>query len=186
VQSNLETDIIKATSSAFAGHLSKADAYANSNAVTSLKGIGIATGSLIMSTLDPDHVPFFGDEVFRWIMWDEPSSSPGKGWTRKIGYTPKEYRRFVELLDAFRKRVDVSAIEIEKVGYVLGRTKADLEGTGSGDVEEKKESGKRKAEVLEEKVTVEAPAVKKDKEKLTEQASQSSRSSRSKRRRHSE
>jgi len=116
-----------------------------------------------MSTLDPEQVPFFGDEVFRWIMWDEPSSGPAsqKGWSRKIGYTPKEYRRFVELVNGFRQRLGVPASEVEMVGYVLGRTKADLDAkpdesetnemtevdAGIRDGKEKSKNGKKKADV---------------------------------------
>jgi hypothetical protein len=127
VTSNSDADIKKAIGAAFKSHQTAPDAVANSNAITSLKGIGIATASLIMSTLDPDNVPFFGDEVFRWLMWDEPSTSPGKHWSRKIAYNLKEYKRFAELAAAVIQRLGIPAIELEMVGYVLGRSEAEID-----------------------------------------------------------
>ena len=125
--SNSDNKIKEVTHRAFKAHEDKPDAVTSSNSLTSLKGVGIATGSLILATYDPDHAGFFGDEVFRWLMWDEPTSKPGKGWSRVIAYNLKEYKRFAEQMDAVVKRLGVNAIEVEMVGYVLGRSKADID-----------------------------------------------------------
>src|SRR5947208_13602827 len=55
-----------------------------------LRGIGPATATAILAAGYPSIVPFFSDEAFRWIMWDEPSKGPGS-WKRKIDYNLKEY-----------------------------------------------------------------------------------------------
>ena len=39
--------------------------------LTTLKGVGPATASLILSCWDPRKVPFFSDEVFRWLHFEE-------------------------------------------------------------------------------------------------------------------
>lgn len=98
--------------------------------LTTLRGIGPATASLLLSCADPDKVPFFSDELYRWMMWDEPDTAKGRGWARKIGYTDKEYTGLVEKVRACLERLrgeqgweegEVGAMDLEKVAYVLGR-----------------------------------------------------------------
>jgi hypothetical protein len=110
-----------------------------------LKGIGTATGSLILSVWTPmpyesieddcmdeyereiSGVPFFSDELFRWCMWD--AGSKGKelgGWQRKIRYTGKEWKDMREQVWKLGKRLGVKAVECEKVAYVLGRERVDV------------------------------------------------------------
>ncbi|EME44721.1 hypothetical protein DOTSEDRAFT_98624, partial [Dothistroma septosporum NZE10] len=86
--------------------------------LTKLKGIGPATASLLLSVYDPDHTPFFSDELFRWAFW---SPAKGKGWDRSIKYTPKEYLELFEKVQELCERLEVKAIEAEKVAYVLGK-----------------------------------------------------------------
>lgn len=108
---------------------------------------------MILGTFDSETTIFFGDEVFRWLAWDEPAKG-SKGWPRQIAYTAKEYRRLDELATDLRKRLDVQAIDIEKVGYVLGKEAADLdssiESREKNEVDEpapkKPAGGKRKME----------------------------------------
>lgn len=102
--------------------------------LTKLKGIGPATASLLLSTGDPDKVPFFSDELFRWAFWEDKF---GCRWDRKIKYSAKEYRELVAKLTDFRQHFEkkVSAIDIEKVAYVLGKRATDL--SSSNDREEK-------------------------------------------------
>lgn len=99
-----------------------------------LKGIGPATASLLLSVYKPDAVAFFSDELFRWVHWEE---GKGKGWDRKIGYTMKEYQSLCKEVEKVRARLDVPAVEIEKVAWVLGRKGADLAGTEHGKAEKK-------------------------------------------------
>ncbi|OQO02442.1 hypothetical protein B0A48_11969 [Cryoendolithus antarcticus] len=115
-----------------------------------LKGIGPATASLLLAVNDPERVPFFSDELFRWAFWKDETASR---WDRKIKYTPKEYRELVARVAEFRSRVEgVSAAEIEKVAYVLGKREQDLAIVGevsqpkaAKDDVETKPSTKRKA-----------------------------------------
>ena len=65
--------------------------------LTKLKGIGPATASLLLSTSDPENVPFFSDELFRWAFWED---KPGCRWDRKISYSAKEYRELVAKVTA--------------------------------------------------------------------------------------
>ncbi|PSK34516.1 hypothetical protein B9Z65_8842 [Elsinoe australis] len=90
--------------------------------LTTLSGIGPATASLILSTLYPDDFPFFSDEMFRWMMWDEPAKDGKKGWERKIGYTAKEYEALFGKVGEVRERLGCGARQAECVAYVLGKT----------------------------------------------------------------
>ena len=93
-------------------------------ALSKLKGIGPATASLLLSSYDPVRIPFFSDEIYRYLLWEEAKS---KGWDRKINYTIKEYRTLFERVAALRERLEVvsgeevSAVHIEKAAYVLGK-----------------------------------------------------------------
>jgi hypothetical protein len=76
--------------------------------VQGLAGVGPATASLVLSVCEPGDVPFFGDELFRWVTWGE-SVGGGKdaGWKRKIKYDVKEYRVLFEGVRALRERLNV-------------------------------------------------------------------------------
>lgn len=101
--------------------------------LSQLTGVGPATASLLLSTYDPEKAPFFSDELFRWAMWEE---GKGKGWDRKIKYDVKEYQalrsRVREFQTRFEKQIgkQASALDVEKVAYVLGKRAASSEGTG--------------------------------------------------------
>ena len=82
-----------------------------------LRGVGPATASLILNCRDPNKIPFFSDELFRWAFWNDKS-----GWDQSIKYTAKEYLQLHTRVQELRKRLDVSALNIEKVAYVLGKT----------------------------------------------------------------
>lgn len=93
-------------------------------AVSKLKGVGPATASLIMSSYDPVKIPFFSDELFRYLHWSE---GKGKGWDRKITYTLKEYRDLYEKTQELRQRLEkesgnvVKAVDLEKMAYALAK-----------------------------------------------------------------
>ncbi|KAF1814586.1 hypothetical protein P152DRAFT_432696 [Eremomyces bilateralis CBS 781.70] len=98
-----------------------------------LKGIGPATASLMLSTFDEDNLPFFSDELFLWLHWDEPvnaGTAPkgnGTGWKRNIRYTAKEYESLIDKLVQVKERLktshnrDSTALEWEKVAWALGK-----------------------------------------------------------------
>jgi hypothetical protein len=112
--------------------------------LTQLKGIGPATASLLLSVAAPASVPFFSDELFRWVMWGE-GGKPG-GWKTGIKYNVKEYREVVERVGLLRKRLGVRAVDAEKVAWVLGK-----EGVDVGFVDVEGEEGRDEEGVVEPK-----------------------------------
>lgn len=92
--------------------------------VCKLKGVGPATGTLVLSIYDPRHVPFFADEVFAWVV----DRGGNEGWSDqrfevknlKLKYDRKEYAALWEGVSKVVKGVgEVTAQEIEKTAYVL-------------------------------------------------------------------
>ncbi|KAF1960344.1 hypothetical protein CC80DRAFT_383232, partial [Byssothecium circinans] len=123
--------------------------------LTALKGVGPATASLFLSVYEPERVPFFSDELFRWVMWEEPISPVSlPSWKRGIKYTAKEYAEVVGRVEAVRERLGVRAVECERVAWVLGREGVNVGGgrdeegerDKDGEVEAKIEEGESKAE----------------------------------------
>lgn len=94
------------------------------SSISKLRGVGPATASLFLSCYDPFKVPFFSDELFRYLHW---SDTKGRGWDRKISYTMKEYKTMLAKTQALRDRLEtesgetVKAIDLEKMAYVLGK-----------------------------------------------------------------
>lgn len=119
VQQNSDEFVRETTIAGFS-----ADSWSDSlDILTKLRGIGPATAALLLSTGDPETLPFFSDELFRWAFWDSKS---GAGWDRKIKYSVKEYRELKEKVDELRDRIGKGAIEAEKVAYVLGKRELNL------------------------------------------------------------
>ncbi|KXL43401.1 hypothetical protein M433DRAFT_52836, partial [Acidomyces richmondensis BFW] len=85
-----------------------------------LRGVGPATASLLLSTYDSEHFPFFSDELFCWAFWNDR-----EGWKKRIKYDLKEYMALFEMVEEFQQRYksesgeNVSALDVEKVAYVL-------------------------------------------------------------------
>ncbi|GAB7335346.1 hypothetical protein MBLNU13_g07736t1 [Cladosporium sp. NU13] len=126
VQQNSEEFVNETTTEGFSE-----GSWAHSlDVLTRLKGIGPATASLLLSTSDPETLPFFSDELFRWAFWENKS---GAGWDRKIKYSVKEYRELKEKVNGLRDRIGKGAIEVEKVAYVLGKREADLGASQKSD-----------------------------------------------------
>lgn len=125
VTENSVKDIREKTKQAFAEYAADNSHYAKAiTTLTKLRGIGPATASLLLSCYDPIQVPFFSDELYRYLHWSDAKS---KGWDRKISYTMKEYKDLWQKMQDIRNRVEkesgqvVGAIEIEKVAYVLAK-----------------------------------------------------------------
>lgn len=121
-----------------------------------LKGIGPATAALLASCYDPEHIPFFSDELFRWTHWDgiqmdlqdkkTPLKKPGKGWSRQIGYTPREWESLAVKCKHLQQRMaavhrSVNCLDIEKVAYVLGKEAVDIEDEKEGTSGEDEDDG---------------------------------------------
>lgn len=139
--------------------------------MTKLKGIGPATASLLLSTYDPVKVPFFSDELYRYLHFE---AAKFKGWDRKINYTMKEYKSLFSELQTLRERLEkeskqtISATDIEKVAYVLGKEAANPDKhylekkTGVDDEAQQPSSPKRRKknnteEIKRKEPTPEAP-----------------------------
>ena len=126
--SNPPSTILTTTRDAFTTYSSNLQNSGHTKALTALialKGIGPATASLLLSCYDPVHIPFFSDELYRYLHWEE--GTRGKGWDRKIGYTLKEYRALYDKLQILRLRLEhesgeeVKAVEVEKMAYALAK-----------------------------------------------------------------
>jgi len=129
VQSNT-AEIIQSTTSEALNLLDNglSDAYPPLKALktlTALKGIGPATASLLLAVAAPETVPFFSDELFRWCTWDQ-SGSPS-GWKRAIKYNVKEYETLCRRVGELKERLDVRAVDVEKVAWVLGKQGVNVE-----------------------------------------------------------
>ncbi|KAF8605016.1 hypothetical protein BDV93DRAFT_605521 [Ceratobasidium sp. AG-I] len=86
-----------------------------------LKGVGPATGSLVLSVYD-DCVPFMSDEAYIWAMYaDEEAESGKKGKKREIKYTEKGYFDYAVRIWEIAESMKRSPMEIERAGWVLGR-----------------------------------------------------------------
>jgi hypothetical protein len=151
VKENPAEQVESLSKDTFAAYFKSLDAAAAVKEFTVLRGIGPATASLIISVADPEKVVFFGDEVFRWLLWDEESKA-GKGWDRKIGYNLKEYKALAEKAKEICERLGVRAADVERVGWVLGKENQDIDGKAG-----------KKASKTDSKANVKAE--KKDEEK---------------------
>ncbi|KAL8664187.1 MAG: hypothetical protein Q9202_003265 [Teloschistes flavicans] len=139
VASNSVSEVRQTTSSAFS--IFTSDDIPNPakaiSTLSKLKGIGPASASLILSCYDPTTIPFFSDELFRWLHWeikDEKSTkrkrtveSKDEGWNRKIKYTAKEYAAIFDKTSKFRERLskeageEIKAVNVEKVAYAIAK-----------------------------------------------------------------
>lgn len=121
--------------------------------LSKLKGIGPATASLLLSCYDPDTIPFFSDELFRWLHWQTDVDGNTKkrksrgieddgNANRKINYTAKEYASIFEKTTTLRERLSkeagepITAVGIEKAAYKISKSAQEEEKrTGSPDDE---------------------------------------------------
>ncbi|KAI1435551.1 hypothetical protein GGR50DRAFT_317430 [Xylaria sp. CBS 124048] len=110
VSSNDEAVLEKTIQEAVAEYWSDKDATKAMNAIKTLKGIGPATASLILSVHDPERVIFFSDEAFWWLCCG--------GRKSPIKYNAKEYQQLAELAVKMAKRLQVGATDIEMAAYV--------------------------------------------------------------------
>ena len=174
VASNPPSAILTSTRTAFTTYSTNPDTSGNTkalNALTTLKGVGPATASLLLSCYDPTHIPFFSDELYRYLHWEE--GSRGKGWDRKIGYTLKEYRALCDRLQILRLRLEhesgeeVKAVDIEKMAYALAKSEQQAEGLGEpkgegeGDGEDVQPTSSKKRSKDKDAGEVQPPSSKK-------------------------
>ena len=125
IASNSVDDVRTNTRNAFAIYKSNNQDYAKAvTAMSKLKGVGPATASLFLSCYDPINIPFFSDELYRYLHWEDARS---KGWDRKIGYTMKEYKELYSRLHSLRERLEkesgqiIKALDLEMMAYALNK-----------------------------------------------------------------
>ena len=132
VASNADDEVKKITRDAFAVHATgDADRYVEPMTILcSLKGIGPASASLLLSVYDPVRVPFFSDEAYRWLMY---AKGTGHGWDRVVRYNHPTYHIYYEKVREIRERLKDDdadgpwARDVERVGFVLGKARQQME-----------------------------------------------------------
>ncbi|RAH63923.1 uncharacterized protein BO66DRAFT_258144 [Aspergillus aculeatinus CBS 121060] len=131
-----------------------------------LRGVGPATGSLVLSVLSSDDdgegevggggigVPFYSDDVFLWLCLGvfpggDPERvgkafKPGKSGELNVKYSAGEYRELWDAVRRLRGRlgVGVGCLEIEKVAFVVRFGIGGEDGIEGVVVEEEKEEEK--------------------------------------------
>ena len=131
VASNSEDTVRETTARAFEvlSGTSYQDTEALSNKIlealgvlTELRGIGPASASILLSVRHPAHVPFFSDEAYRWLTY-----TTGNPWTAGIKYNVKEFRMMLSASLELCQRLDVSAVDVERVGWLLGQEASKLD-----------------------------------------------------------
>ncbi|KAI4719033.1 hypothetical protein E4T48_04786 [Aureobasidium sp. EXF-10727] len=157
VESNTDETVETCTREAFETYDKDNDQWDKAVAMMAkgLRGVGPATASLLLNTYDGDKVPFFSDELYRWVMFSE---GKGNGWDRKIKYSAKEYQELYSRVEMLRERLGkesdetITSVQVEMVAYVLGRRQIggakrkeiDEEGKETVDEETGKGTTKRK------------------------------------------
>ncbi|KUI58695.1 hypothetical protein VP1G_05983 [Cytospora mali] len=111
VSSNDESFVEDTIKNALVLYKKPSDTPAALDVLTKLKGIGPATASLLLAVHDPENVIFFSDEAFYWLCRD--------GKRESIKYNAKEYKELSEKARDLTKRLNVSAVDVERVAYVL-------------------------------------------------------------------
>ncbi|KAL8915382.1 MAG: hypothetical protein Q9171_000252 [Xanthocarpia ochracea] len=152
VASNPAEEVQKTTSSAFSLMEDNPNPGKAIATLSKLKGIGPATASLLLSCYGPITIPFFSDELFRWLHWQtdvedntkkrkSKAMEDGENVNRKIKYTAKEYASIFEKTTTLRQRLSeesgktITAVDIEKVAYNIIKSAQEEKSTGAIDDE---------------------------------------------------
>lgn len=156
IKSNPEPLVLKCASSAVSLLPSNASDFpkASLDALAPLRGVGIATASLVLSIAtagDEYEVPFYSDDTFLWLCAEEyPGSEKGSKYKKPNGdlnvkYNANEYRLLWDKVGELQTRLNggigegskdgegrVRLVDVERVAFVLRN--CDVEGDyGQGD-----------------------------------------------------
>ena len=102
------------------------------DALAKLSGIGPATASLLLSVNDPDNVPFFSDELFRFVHLEQGKDGQVEGWDRKIAYNKKEYAQMLSRCLELRDKINegesnpIGMMDLEKHAHVTNANRAEV------------------------------------------------------------
>lgn len=135
VSSNAPSDVLDTVSRGVRCYRDTGDASAALAILTKLRGIGPATASLLLAVHAPERVVFFADEAFWWLCCG--------GKKDAIRYDAKEYKDLNARAAAVAERLDVRAVDVERVAFVIMR-----EGGGAAEParDSKPKDSKPKAE----------------------------------------
>lgn len=111
VTSNESSFVEETVAEALEVYKKDSDVFKTLNVLTKLKGIGPATASLLLAVHYPNEVPFFSDEAYYWLC--------NEGKAESLKYTMKEYEALISASKKLMEKLDVSALQVEKVAYVL-------------------------------------------------------------------
>ncbi|KAK7739895.1 hypothetical protein SLS53_005488 [Cytospora paraplurivora] len=111
VSSNDESSVKNTIKDALDLYKQASDIPATIGILTKLRGIGPATASLLLAVHDPERVIFFSDEAFYWLCCH--------GKSGPIKYNAKEYRELSENARVLAERLEATAVDVERVAYVL-------------------------------------------------------------------
>ncbi|KAI3555896.1 hypothetical protein CABS03_10271 [Colletotrichum abscissum] len=111
VSSNESSTVAKTIQNAIASYQSTSDLSAALGILTKLKGIGPATASLLLAVHFSEKVMFFSDEGYYWMCNNNQKTS--------LKYNMKEYESLNIQVEKLTKRLNVSALDVEKVAYVI-------------------------------------------------------------------
>ncbi|KAL0935348.1 DUF1479 domain protein [Colletotrichum truncatum] len=114
------------------------DPSASLNILTKLKGIGPATASLLLAVHFPDQILFFSDEAYYWLC--------NNGQKASLKYNTKEYDSLNTEAQKLTKRLGVSAMDVEKVAYVLLKKEGPVSQAKPNDSTSKATSNKKDVE----------------------------------------
>ena len=168
IASNPDETVKTATRTAFALCGPESGTSKNKSAafkkLQEMRGVGPATASLLLSVAFPDHVPFFSDELYAWVvdmkdkdagpypakgLEDPETKANGTPWQKKLKlkYDLKEYNRIIAALEDIQDRMTspdtdksakVGVTDIEKAAFVI--TRADQASLDLPSVDLKAES----------------------------------------------
>ena len=133
VSSNDSDTVTQIIKDALKTYKDTSDPFAAVDVLTKLKGIGPATASLLLSVHDAERVLFFSDEAYYWLCCG--------GKKESIKYNKKEYAALGESAKELMGRLEVRAVDVEKVAYVVMNQAAGEPGPKS----ENKAAPERKA-----------------------------------------
>jgi hypothetical protein len=103
--------------------------------MTKLQGVTLPTATLVMSVFDPKGVPYFCDDLYRYLHVPERERGDYDG---KVHYTQKEYASLCDKVLEVQNRIkeqenkEVTAQDLEKVAHckVMGHQSAKERGAG--------------------------------------------------------
>jgi hypothetical protein len=150
VSKNSEEAVRESTSKGFA----EKDTIKGLDVLTKLSGIGPATAALLLSVNDPEIIPFFSDELFRFSQLTQDGDGGVTGWDRKIAYNKKEYVGLLTFCTELRESINetaiadstVSMLDLEKYAYVLHAKRAENAGSKKGTKRTRAENLKEEEE----------------------------------------